>query len=80
MLVCMALGLALQHSMSAFGEAPAFVASTLGGQILTFTVNPKTGTFTVWQKEGDDKVCAIEAGEGWQGAPEALKALSGKAT
>lgn len=66
---------ALRFIMDKNGEAPAFLAIH-GSAVLTITVNEKTGTFTVWAQRTPEIMCAVDAGEGWEPAPDAVKQIA----
>lgn len=72
---CGPFAVALRLAMDQYGEAPAFIAIR-GAGVITITVNPKTGSFTVWLQRIPDIMCAVDAGEGWQVAPDAVKAVA----
>lgn len=55
-----------------FGEAPAFIAATEQGVVLTITLNPVTGTWTALMQSTPDIVCVAAAGKGWESAPPSV--------
>lgn len=53
---CAPFATALRMAMDGYGEAPAYIAES-GNLVITVTINPKTGTFSLWaQKEFLDDV------------------------
>ncbi len=72
---CGPFAVALRLAMDQFGEAPAFIAIR-GTSVITITVNARTGSFTVWAQKTPDIMCAVDAGEGWQVAPDSVKAVA----
>ena len=73
---CAPFAMALRLAMAQYGEAAAFVAGTTNGVVITLTVNPKTGTWTMWGQRDPETMCLLTGGEGWQPAPDALKQLA----
>ncbi len=66
---------ALRFIMDKYGEAPAFIAIS-GPSVITITVNEKTRTFTVWAQRTPEIMCAVSSGEGWEPAPDSVKAIA----
>lgn len=54
-----------------YGELPAHIAVVQGG-VLIVTVNPQTGTFTIFIQPNEDIVCFVGAGEHWSAADQAI--------
>jgi hypothetical protein len=63
---------ALSIAKDKFGEVPAYIAETATGVVLTVTVNPSTGTWTLWGQNKPDVMCAITVGKGWENAPDSV--------
>ena len=72
------LGAVAEH----WGEIPTTIASTTDGIVITITVNPKTQTWTMFGQKTADLMCFMSSGDGWEPAPDAIKALGlpGKAS
>lgn len=66
---------ALRFVMDKYGEAPAFIAMHRSS-VITITVNEKTGTYTVWAQLSPEIMCAVDAGEGWEPAPDSVKQVA----
>jgi len=71
--VCLPWQEALKTAFKNFGELPAFIATTNGGAVITITVAPEKHTFTVWVQRNSETLCAVDAGENWGPAPEAVR-------
>jgi len=54
-----------------YGELPTSIGVVQGG-VLILTVNPETGTFTVFIQPNEDMVCFVGAGEHWSDASQAI--------
>jgi hypothetical protein len=63
---------ALSIAKDRFGEVPAYIAETATGVVLTVTVNPSTGSWTLWGQNKPDVMCAITVGKGWETAPDSV--------
>ena len=56
-----------------YGEVPTYIATNHGGgMVLVVTINPTTGTFTLWGMPSGDMACLITAGKGWEAAPASM--------
>jgi hypothetical protein len=73
---CAPLATVLRLAMAEYGESAAFVAAAANGVVVTLTVNPRTGTWTMWGEKDADTACLLTGGEGWQEAPAAVKNLA----
>lgn len=56
---------------SQYGEKPAWIATTNGG-VITFTVNPTSGSWTMLLQPSADIACVVASGQGWEAAPPSL--------
>ena len=54
-----------------YGELPVNIAVVQGG-VLIVTVNPQTGTFTVFVQPNEDVICMVGAGDHWSVADQAI--------
>ena len=61
-----------------FGERPAqvFVRDN-GGQVLFFTVNPETGTWTLFAQQSADTICPVMGGDSWRDLTVPVKPEAG---
>ena len=61
----------LDNLYSEYGELPSFIATEPGtGGVVTFTLNEKTGSFTIVRQMNPDTMCVIGGGENWGPAPK----------
>ena len=49
-----------------YGEVPVAVMVRDGGQVIFLTVNPETGTFTIWAQQSPDTICPVMGGDSWR--------------
>lgn len=54
-----------------YGELPVNIAVVQGG-VLIVTVNPQTGTFTIFIQPNEDVICFVGAGEHWSAADQGI--------
>ncbi len=66
---CLATDKALQQALSRYGEVPAYVAELPPDRAFTVTVNPTSGTWTVWVSPTGDLMCPVAAGMKWTAIP-----------
>jgi hypothetical protein len=62
----------LLYAANEYGEYPAYLATSNKGYVIVVTVNPETGTFTVFAQPNESTACAVDSGEAWGEAPEAV--------
>ena len=67
---CLPFKLWLDTLDSKYGERPAYIGS-MGTNVMTITVNPETGTWTVLMQPNADVSCIMAAGKNWIDAPPA---------
>lgn len=49
-----------------YGERPAQVFVRDNGQVVFFTVNPESGTWTLWAQQSPDTICPVMGGDSWR--------------
>lgn len=54
-----------------YGEVPVNIATVQGG-VLIVTVNPQTGTFTIFIQPNEHMICFVGAGTNWSAASQAV--------
>lgn len=59
------------------GEKPAQVFVRDGGQVVFFTVNPETGTWTLFAQQSADTICPVMGGDSWRDLTVPVKPEAG---
>lgn len=67
-MICRPWEVFLDDLAERYGEVPAFIATAPRG-VVTFTVNPTTGTWTMLVQPESAVMCMVAAGDNWAGAP-----------
>jgi len=62
----------LLYAANRYAEYPAFLATSDKGAVLVITVNPESGTFTVFAQPNEHIACVVDSGKGWNAAPETV--------
>ena len=73
---CAPFAVVLRLAMAQYGEAPAWIATTGNGVVVTLTINAKSGTWTMWGQRDAETTCLLTGGEGWEQAPDAVKQIA----
>jgi hypothetical protein len=62
----------LLYAANKYAEYPAFLSTSDKGYVIVVTVNPETGTFTVFAQPNENVACAVDSGKGWNAAPASV--------
>lgn len=62
----------LIYAAEHYAEYPAFLAVSDQGAVIIVTVNPETGSYTVFAQPNEQIACAVDSGQGWNAASEAV--------
>lgn len=62
----------LLYAANHYAEYPAFLATSDKGAVIIVTVNPETGSYTVFAQPNEHVACAVDSGQGWNAASQAV--------
>ena len=71
---CMSWDATRDAVQKGFGETATIIALSKGGTVLVFTVNPTTGTWTLFSMPDGGSACPVTSGQGWEAAPASIAA------